>query len=132
MKALSPNHWAAREFSVYVNVVLSHSYKEETRFRKRKLEIYVSFGCNLKHEKYVKETTQRYIIIKLHRRCNKENILKASRKKKETLWTNKDKEYHRFLVRNNVSEKTIKQQNQSTFKRAINLEFYTYGYTLHK
>ena len=30
MKALSPNHWAAREFSVYVNVVLSHSYKEET------------------------------------------------------------------------------------------------------
>ena len=87
---------------------------------------------NLKHEKYVKETTQRYIIIKLHRTCNKENILKASRKKKETLWTNKDKEYHRFLVRNNVSEKTIKQQNQSTFKRAINLEFYTYGYTLHK
>ena len=68
----------------------------------------------------------------MHRTCNKENILKASRKKKEILWTNKDKEYHRFLVRNNVSEKTIKQQNQSTFKKAINLEFHTYGYTLHK
>ena len=54
MTALSPNHWAAREFSVYVNVVLSHSYKEETGdLGKQTIKLYfliVSFITNTNHQ----------------------------------------------------------------------------------
>lgn len=79
--------------------------KPDKNYKPKELRI----SANLKHEKYIKETTQRYIIIKLHITCNKENILKAYRKEKDTLQWNKDKEEHRFLVKNNVNEKTIKQ-----------------------
>ena len=54
-------------------------------------------STNLKHEKYIKGATQKFIIIELHRTCYKENILKASRKKKETLQTIKIRATTDFL-----------------------------------
>lgn len=70
----------------------------------------------------MKKIMLRHIVIKLLETSDKENILKATREKRHIIYRETNK---RFLIVNNISEKTMKQNlyNTEREKKTVNQGF---------